>query len=332
MKPLIWIVVLIVQVIAFGWIDAGPGGPQFENAGGPGPYFGNYFTESVTHSAPMLLIALGFFISAQGRGIDFSLAAMAALLACLMSRFPHTLLWTAAIPAAVAAALMLGAMHGLITARLRLLTPIITLALILLYRTLARTLGATTEPELLDTATYAWLNSFVSPLIVILSCFALLIVTRSIIRIIAAARRGSGSATSRTRSALIHALAALAAMPAAMLWTAKSGEASPNMLTGAELPALVIILIAGTRPFRGGGNSGSLLLAALNLAVFMEGLGLHRVNPGDGLNPAAAWRYGVIIAIGVVALGVHGRSPKRSPAAPHHSRARLSPAPATHTS
>ncbi len=304
MKRLLWLVILFVQVIAFGWHEARAGG--FGQGGGAVSYFGNWFMDSLSHNGPVLMIALGFFISAQGRGVDFSLAAMAALIACVMSRFKADLLWTAAVPAGVSLALLLGGIHGVVTARLRLLVPLITLAFMSLYRGIAFGSGVSPATGFLDGGVYEWLGGFFGVLTTVMTCHVLTILGRWLIRPRTDAAAAPKAPSNISINALLYAVAAGTAALAAILVTAQSGKAQIDMLAGAEIPALVIVLLAGTHPLRGGGSAITLLLAGLNMAVFLQGIGLNSVTLGSGVTEADLLRYAAVAVIGIAAFMVYG--------------------------
>jgi rhamnose transport system permease protein len=239
------------------------------------------------HSCEIGLLALALTPVILTAGIDLSVGSLLGLCAILFGKF-----WQDAglpIPVAVAFALGCGALGGALNAALitllRLPPLIVTLGTYSLFRGLAEAIthGAVTytnfpagflfvgQERWLGLPTQAWLF-----LLVALAVWLLVHRTtfgRSF-RAIGFAPEGAryaGLPVNR-RLALVYVLAGLISALAAIIYTARLGQAKADAGTGYELFAITAVVLGGTSIFGGVGSVHGTLLGVAAIAVLKNGL------------------------------------------------------------
>jgi ribose/xylose/arabinose/galactoside ABC-type transport system permease subunit len=262
-----------------------------------GPRFGsvdNSF-DIVRHSVEIGLLALAMTPIILTGGIDLSVGSLLGLSAILFGK-----LWRDAglpIPVAAACTLGLGALAGGLNASLitglRLPPLIVTLGTFSLFRGLAEaiTRGADTftnfpagflrlgQESWLGLPTQAWLFGGVA--------FALgLLVHRTVFgrsfRAIGFAPEGARYAgiPVERRVALVYVLAGVTVALAAIIYTARLGQAKADAGTGYELFAITAVVLGGTSIFGGTGSVLGTLLGVAAIAILNNGL-VHARQPRE---------------------------------------------------
>jgi rhamnose transport system permease protein len=262
-----------------------------------GPRFGtldNTF-DIVRHSVEIGLLALAMTPIILTGGIDLSVGSLLGLCAILFGK-----LWRdAGLPPAAAAGctLVIGALAGglnasLITA-LRLPPLIVTLGTYSLFRGIAEaiTRGADTftnfpasflffgQERWLGWPTQAWL--FVAVAIGVWVLVHRTTFGRSF-RVIGFSPEGARYAglPVQRRLALVYILAGIIAALAAIIYTARLGQAKADAGTGYELFAITAVVLGGTSIFGGVGTVHGTLLGVAAIAVLNNGL-VHARQPRE---------------------------------------------------
>lgn len=239
------------------------------------------------HSCEIGLLALALTPVIITAGIDLSVGSLLGLCAILFGKF-----WKDAglsIPAAASLTLALGALAGglnatLITA-LRLPPLIVTLGTYSLFRGLAEAIthGAITYTDFpesflfigqerwLGLPTQAWI--FFGVAVAVWLLVHRTTVGRSF-RAIGLAPEGARYAglPVERRLALAYVLAGLIAAIAAIIYTARLGQAKADAGTGYELFAITAVVLGGTSIFGGTGSVHGTLLGVAAIAVLKNGL------------------------------------------------------------
>ncbi len=239
------------------------------------------------HSCEIGLLALALTPVILTAGIDLSVGSLLGLCAILFGKFWHD--GGLSIPVAAALALGCGAIGGGLNAALittlRLPPLIVTLGTYSLFRGLAEAIthGAITYTDFpesflflgqerwLGLPTQAWLFLGVAAAVWVLvhrTTFG-----RSI-RAIGFSPEGAryaGLPVNR-RLALVYVLAGLIAALAAIIYTARLGQAKADAGTGYELFAITAVVLGGTSIFGGAGSVHGTLLGVAAIAVLKNGL------------------------------------------------------------
>jgi ribose/xylose/arabinose/galactoside ABC-type transport system permease subunit len=245
-------------------------------------YFRSYFTDLLSQSAPVLLVAFGMTLVLMTAGIDLSVGSLVALVACVMSSFPSgPNFWWTSVPAGLALALLLGAANGVLIARFDVPPIIATLGTMIFYRGLCFVvMGDLEKSPFLDTPGYEALGQFVGASLLVALVFLagggwfdrsrwrreLLMLGGNRI-----AARYAGIPVDR-RIIQVYALVGLMGFLAALCFTARNGSVSASSLSGLELQVIVAVVLGGTRVQGGAGSLSGTFFGVLIIAVMDEGL------------------------------------------------------------
>jgi ribose/xylose/arabinose/galactoside ABC-type transport system permease subunit len=278
LKPTLLAIALLAQVLLFGFLDTGPEGLDFARTGGPLSYFGSYFLDSIAHAGPMILLTLGFLLTAGSRGVDLSLVSIAAVAGCILSRFSTGSLLTLGVPAALVIAVALGFLNGFAVARFGYLVTLISLVL---FRAAAYAVGANADnPPFLLAGGYEHFGRSFGVFATAIPLYGLVFLFQKFPRMLhtstacpraAVAGNAAPAGAAPCPPLRVYGPAAITAAFAAIVYTASRGEAAPGMLAGVEIPCLASLLLAGATLNRPA-SAASTLLAAFNIAVLSEGL------------------------------------------------------------
>lgn len=290
------------------------------------------------HSVEIGLLALAMTPIILTGGIDLSVGSLLGLCAILFGKF-----WRDAglpIPLAVVATLGVGVLAGGLNAvlitRLRLPPLIVTLGSYSLFRGLAEaiTRGVDTftnfpagflhlgQERSLGLPTQVW--------IFLLTAVAVwLLVHRTTLgrsfRAIGFAPEGARYAglPVERRLALAYLLAGFIAALAAIIYTARLGQAKADAGTGYELFAITAVVLGGTSIFGGTGSVQGTLLGVAAIAVLNNGL-VHARQPREVAGMLTGLLLVAALAAGTLSQWWRNRSkpgPPTSPAEPEQTRA-----------
>jgi ribose/xylose/arabinose/galactoside ABC-type transport system permease subunit len=262
-----------------------------------GPRFGsmdNTF-DILRHSVEIGLLALVMTPIILTGGIDLSVGSLLGLCAILFGK-----LWRDAglpIPVAAACTLVIGALAGGLNATLitwlRLPPLIVTLGTFSLFRGLgeAITRGVDTftnfPASFLFLGQERWLGiPAQAPIFIAVAVGVWLLVHRTTFgrsfRAIGFAPEGARYAgiPVERRIALAYVLAGIVAALAAIIYTARLGQAKADAGTGYELFAITAVVLGGTSIFGGVGSVHGTLLGVAAIAVLSNGL-VHARQPRE---------------------------------------------------
>lgn len=278
---------MLLLVLAVEWFYFNSAGRNF------GTLDNTY--DILRHSAEIGLLALAVTPVILAGGIDLSVGSLLGLCAILFGK-----LWRDAglpIPAAAAGTLVLGALAGGLNAalitRLRLPPLIVTLGTYSLFRGLAEaiTRGVDTftnfppsflhlgQERTLGVPTQVWLFGFVASGIWLLVHRTTFGRSWRAIGFAPEGARYAGLPVDR-RIALAYVLAGLIAALAAIIYTARLGQAKADAGTGYELFAITAVVLGGASIFGGVGSVHGTLLGVAAIAVLNNGL-VHARQPRE---------------------------------------------------
>ena len=239
------------------------------------------------HSCEIGLLALALTPIILTAGIDLSVGSLLGLCAILFGKLWHD--GGLSIPLAAALTLGLGAVGGginagLITA-LRLPPLIVTLGTYSLFRGLAEAIthGAITYTDFPETflflgqerrlglPTQAWLFFPMAAVVWLLVHRTTFGRSFRTIGYSPEGARYAGLPVNR-RVALVYILAGFIAALAAIIYTARLGQAKADAGTGYELFAITAVVLGGTSIFGGSGSVHGTLLGVAAIAVLKNGL------------------------------------------------------------
>lgn len=262
-----------------------------------GPRFGsldNTF-DIVRHSVEIGLLALVMTPIILTGGIDLSVGSLLGLCAILFGK-----LWRDAglpIPVAAGCTLCLGALAGGLNATLitwlRLPPLIVTLGTFSLFRGLAEAITRGVDTFTNFPASFLFLGQerwlgvpAQAPIFIIIAIGVWLLVHRMTFgrsfRAIGFAPEGARYAgiPVERRIAMAYVLAGLVAALAAIIYTARLGQAKADAGTGYELFAITAVVLGGTSIFGGVGSVHGTLLGVAAIAVLSNGL-VHARQPRE---------------------------------------------------
>jgi rhamnose transport system permease protein len=239
------------------------------------------------HSCEIGLLALALTPIILTAGIDLSVGSLLGLCAILFGKLWHD--GGLSIPLAAALTLGLGAIGGGINAglitTLRLPPLIVTLGTYSLFRGLAEAIthGAITYTDFpesflflgqerwLGLPTQAWLFFAMAAVVWLLVHRTTFGRSFRTIGYSPEGARYAGLPVNR-RVALVYILAGFIAALAAIIYTARLGQAKADAGTGYELFAITAVVLGGTSIFGGSGSVHGTLLGVAAIAVLKNGL------------------------------------------------------------
>jgi ribose/xylose/arabinose/galactoside ABC-type transport system permease subunit len=247
------------------------------------------------HSCEIGLLALAMTPIILTGGIDLSVGSLLGLCAILFGKF-----WRDAhfpIPLAVLCTIVVGALAGGLNAglitRLRLPPLIVTLGTFSLFRGLAEAITHGVDTFTNFPSSFLFLGQerwfgipAQAPVFVAAVIFFWLLVHRTIFgrsfRAIGFAPEGArfaGIAVER-RVAMTYVLAGIVSAIAAIIYTARLGQAKADAGNGYELFAITAVVLGGTSIFGGTGSIHGTLLGVAAIAVLQSGI-VHALQPSE---------------------------------------------------
>ena len=292
------LVVLVVEVILFSAL---------------GPRFGTLENSSdiIRHSVEIGLLALVMTPIILTGGIDLSAGSLLGLCAVVFGK-----LWrdgglppSAAAVCTILIGAICGALNGGIITALRLPPLIVTLGTYSLFRGIAEamTRGVDTftnfPPTFLALGQSSWMGIPVQACIFGFVAFAIwLLVHRTTfgrsLRAIGYAPEGARYAgiPVERRVATVYLLAGAVSALAAVIYTARLGQAKADAGTGYELFAITAVVLGGTSIFGGAGSIHGTLIGIAAIAVLGNGL-VHARQPRE----VAGMLTGALLLVALIA-------------------------------
>jgi len=278
---------VLLIILAVEWWFFSAGGRNFNT-------LDNNF-DIIRHSVEIGLLALAMTAVILTGGIDLSVGSLLGLCAVLFGA-----LWRdARLPIGWAAALTLlagvlaGGFNALLIAGLRLPPLIVTLATFSLFRGLAEAIthGMDTYTHFPETFQFLGQERWAGlpaqfPIFLVFTAGIWVLIHRTTfgrsfraIGFSAEGARYAGIPVER-RLAMVYVLAGLTAALAAIIYTARLGQAKADAGTGYELFAITAVVLGGTSIFGGSGSVVGTLLGVTAIAVLNNGL-VHMRQPRE---------------------------------------------------
>lgn len=308
---------ILLLVVLLEWFYFNSVGPRFGS-------LDNSF-DLVRHSVEIGLLALALTPVILTGGIDLSVGSLLGLCAIVFGK-----LWRDGglpIPLAAAGTLLVGALAGGLNASLiaglRLPPLIVTLGTFSLFRGLAEaiTRGMDTftnfpatllqlgQDRVLGLPTQAWLFFAVAIVVWLLVHGTTFGRSFRAIGFAPEGARYAGLPVER-RLALVYVLAGVIAALAAIIYTARLGQAKADAGTGYELFAITAVVLGGTSIFGGAGTVTGTLLGVAAIAVLNNGL-IHARQPREVAGLLTGALLLVALSSGVLAKKISSRRARR---------------------
>jgi rhamnose transport system permease protein len=249
----------------------------------------------IRHSVEIGLLALAMTAVVLTGGIDLSVGSLLGLCSVLLGLFwrdAHLSIWVAGVLTLLAGALA-GGFNAALVIWLRLPPLIVTLGTFSLFRGLAEAIthGVDTFTDFpaaflfLGQERWAGLPAQLPVFFLFAAGIWLLIHRTTFGRSFRAlgfspeGARYAGIPAAR-RLAMVYVLAGLTAALAAIIYTARLGQAKADAGTGYELFAITAVVLGGTSIFGGSGSVAGTLLGVAAIAVLNNGL-VHTRQPRE---------------------------------------------------
>lgn len=278
---------ILLIVLVLEWLYFNSVGPRFGS-------LDNTF-DIVRHSVEIGLLALVMTPIILTGGIDLSVGSLLGLCAILFGKFWRDV--GLPIPVAAACTLGIGALAGGLNATLitwlRLPPLIVTLGTFSLFRGLAEAITHGVDTFTSFPASFLFLGQerwlgmpAQTPILIVIAAGVWLLVHRTTFgrsfRAIGFAPEGARYAgiSVERRIALAYVLAGVVAALAAIIYTARLGQAKADAGTGYELFAITAVVLGGTSIFGGVGSVHGTLLGVAAIAVLSNGL-VHARQPRE---------------------------------------------------
>jgi rhamnose transport system permease protein len=249
----------------------------------------------IRHSAEIGLLALALTAVILTGGIDLSVGSLLGLCAILFGKLWRDAslpIW-AAMMCTLGAGVLAGGINATVIATLRLPPLIVTLGAYSLFRGLAEAITHGMDTFTNFPASFLWLGQerwlglpAQVPVLVLFGGGIWVLVHRTTfgrsLRVIGFSPEGAryaGIPVGR-RVAMTYLLTGLTAAMAAILYTARLGQAKADAGTGYELLAITAVVLGGTSIFGGTGSVLGTLLGVAALAVLNNGL-VHARQPRE---------------------------------------------------